>query len=132
MIDLRKTLFDALIRLGCDRDTLDFDDRSDIVLNFTDIGELFIVPDEGDKVWLWGLVREMEVRDLQSRAQTFLEQLLAPSAYMASGALGARSCDQGIQIGGLIEPSALRDSELLGNALVDFHSRMHQLLESLR
>lgn len=132
MTNLSKTLHDALIRLGCDRDTLDFDDRSDIVLNFTDIGELFIVPDQGDKVWLWGLVREMEVRDLQSRAQSFLEQLLAPSTYMASGALGARSCDQGLQIGGLLDPSCLDDSEALGNALVDFHSRLHQMLESLR
>ncbi|WP_164273902.1 hypothetical protein [Stenotrophomonas sp. B1-1] len=132
MINLSKTLHDALIRLGCDRETLDFDDRSDIVLNFTDIGELFIVPDVGDKVWLWGLVREMEVRDLGARAASFLEQLLTPASYMASGALGARSCDQGLQIGGLFDPRCLGDSEVLGNALVDFHSRMQQLLESLR
>lgn len=132
MTDLDKKLHEALIRLGCDRDSLNFDARSDIKLDFTDIGSVYIVPEAHGGAWIWALVPDVEVSDLGSRALTFLEHLLAPTVFMASGAMSARPCDHGIQVGGLIGAEVVEDSESLGNALVHFHDRMSHLLESLK
>lgn len=123
-MNLKETLSRALDRLGADSSRFQFDDHSTIAMSFEDVGEVFLDPQPGDKVWMWGMLEEMDDHVRDSLAAPLLAEVVRPVAHWESGALTLR---QDGRVGGLLHPECLDNPEHLAVALQDFHQCLGRL-----
>lgn len=123
MNDLKSLLSDALGLLGCDASKYEFDAHSPISINFTDIGDLVLVPD-GEYTWFWNQLAQGEVESLAHRADALLVRLSEAAPFMLCGALSIRSENNDIWIGGPLVPEQAGNAEALAAAIEAFHGRM--------
>ncbi|WP_330334730.1 hypothetical protein OHS33_36570 [Streptomyces sp. NBC_00536] len=125
---LKETLLAALDQLGADTSSYQLDDRSSIALSFDDVGDIFFDPQPNERVWLWGLLDDMDKNARDALAAPLLSELVRPVRHWESGALVLR---QDGRVGGLLHPDVIADAAQLSAALKDFHETLGRL-KSLR
>jgi len=123
-MNLKETLCQALELLGADSRAYDFDDHSTIVMSFDDVGDIYLDPQDGDKVWLWGVIEDMSEQVPGALAESILNELIRPVAYWASGAMVLR---QDGRVGGLLDHGHAIEANAMAEALQDFHECLMRL-----
>lgn len=130
-MDFKSTLTQALQLLGCDTSAFDFDDRSPIALRFSDVGELFLDPSDG-QVWVWGALPEMPESILRSVAYEVLTAVAVPAPYLAGEALSLRADEDRWRVGGQLRPDCVNDVHSLAGAVEGFYLRITALYEATK
>ena len=120
---LKEALRQALSTLGADPDAFQFDDHSTIVMSFDDVGDIYLDP-QGDRVWMWGVLDEMEEHVRDALAAPLLAEVIRPVAHWDAGAMILR---QDGRVGGLLHPDCQSEPTLLASALQDFHECLGRL-----
>ncbi|GAB3067102.1 hypothetical protein [Stenotrophomonas tumulicola] len=120
---LKEALCQALSTLGADPDAFQFDDHSTIVMSFDDVGDIYLDP-QGDRVWMWGILDEMEEHVRDALAAPLLAEVIRPVAHWDAGAMILR---QDGRVGGLLHPDCQIEPTLLASALQDFHECLGRL-----
>lgn len=120
---LKEALRQALSALGADPDAFQFDDHSTIVMSFDDVGDIYLDP-QGDRVWMWGVLDEMEDHVRDALAAPLLAEVIRPVAHWDAGAMILR---QDGRVGGLLHPDCQSEPTLLASALQDFHECLGRL-----
>jgi len=120
---LKEALRQALSTLGADPDAFQFDDHSTIVMSFDDVGDIYLDP-LGDRVWMWGVLDEMEEHVRDALAAPLLAEVIRPVAHWDAGAMILRKDGR---VGGLLHPDCQSEPALLASALQDFHECLGRL-----
>jgi len=123
-MSLKETLCQALELLGADSRAYEFDDHSTIVMSFDDVGDIYLDPQDGEKVWLWGVMEDMNEQVPAALAESILAELIRPTAHWAAGAMVLR---QDGRVGGLLDHDHAVQALALAEALQDFHECLMRL-----
>lgn len=121
---LKETLCHALNTLGADSSAYEFDDHSTIVMSFDDVGDIYLDPQPGEQVWMWGLMEELDDAARDSLAAPLLAEAVRPVAHWEAGAMIVRADGR---VGGLLNRECVEDSLQLASALHDFHQCLARL-----
>lgn len=132
MSNLKENLSEALRLLGSDPSAYSFDDRSSIVLQFNDVGEVIIDPDEGGWIWLWGSLAVSDAQGLAHQASQVLSHVMQPANYFAAGAWTLVNGQDVVFAGGLLTQRCVEMPMELAAALEGFHGRLGELQGLIR
>lgn len=123
-MNLKDVLCQALVKLGADADAYQFDDHSTIVMSFDDIGDIYLDPLPDEKIWMWGILDELNEQARDALAVPLLAELVRIMPYWESGAMVLREDGR---IGGLLHPECVGDATQLAVALREFHECLGRL-----
>jgi len=121
---LKETLCAALDQLGADSGRFQFDDHSTIAMSFDDVGDIYLDPQPHERVWMWGLMDEMDDQARDALSAPLLAEVVRQVAHWESGALTLRMDGR---VGGLLHPDCVSDPAQLAAALQDFHECLGRL-----
>ncbi|WP_294995655.1 hypothetical protein [uncultured Stenotrophomonas sp.] len=131
MNQLSQTLTDALTLLGCDPTRFDFDTHSAVVMQFADVGELILEPDE-QYPSLWSRLDTSPQQRFNHRAEDLLALLSEPVGFMANGCLALRQLEDVCAVGGVLHADCVSSGMHLAEALQSFYTRVGQMQAVLR
>lgn len=132
MSGFKACLDQALEILGCDVSRFDYDDKSDISMEFDDVGTIILSVAEPGLVWLWGTLPSLDASSANGIAGRLFGVLAEPMVYLSSNAPMLLVDAQPVRVGGLLRREVLEVPASLAEALSSFHAHVARIQDEIR